>query len=67
MSKSGSSLVRGAREALNYAQGAEDNAIVHVPKRQVLFVEELSDVDLKAIARAEVPPGNDHLDLECDD
>jgi len=64
MSKSGSSLLRGAREALDYARGAEKNATVHVPKRQALLVEELSDVDLKAIARAEIPPGHDHLDPE---
>jgi hypothetical protein len=67
MSKSGASLLRGAREALDYARGAEENAIVHLPKRQALFVEELSDVDLKAIARAEIPPGHDHLDLESKD
>jgi hypothetical protein len=54
-------------EALDYARGAEDNAIVHVPKQQALLEEELNDVELKAIARAEVPPGYVHLDLECED
>jgi hypothetical protein len=50
--KAGKSLVRGAREALAYAR---------------LFVEELTDADLEAIAKAEVPSGYDHLDAECED
>jgi hypothetical protein len=67
MSKSGSSLLRGAHEALDHARGAKKNPTVHIPKRQARFVEELSEADLEAIARAEIPPGHDHLDLECED
>jgi len=66
-SKPGKSLLRGAREALNYARGTRQGYVVHVPKREALFVEELSDADLEAIARAEVPPEYDHLDLELED
>jgi hypothetical protein len=66
-SKRGKSLLRGAREALDYARGTRQGYVVHVPKREALFVEELSDADLEAIARAEVPPEYDHLDLELED
>jgi hypothetical protein len=66
-SKPGKSLLRGAREALDYARGTRQGYVVHVPKREALFVEELSDADLEAIARAEVPPEYDHLDLELED
>ncbi len=66
-SKPGKSLLRGAREALDYARGTRQGYVVHVPKREALFIEELSDADLEAIARAEVPPEYDHLDLELED
>jgi len=66
-SKPGKILLRGAREALDYARGTRQGYVVHVPKREALFVEELSDADLEAIARAEVPPEYDHLDLELED
>ena len=66
-SKPGKSQLRGAREALDYARGTRQGYVVHVPKREALFVEELSDADLEAIARAEVPPEYDHLDLELED
>ncbi len=66
-SKPGKNLLRGAREALDYARGTRQGYVVHVPKREALFVEELSDADLEAIARAEVPPEYDHLDLELED
>ena len=66
-SKPGKSLLRGAREALDYARGTRQGYVVHVPKREALFVEELSDADLEAIARVEVPPEYDHLDLELED
>jgi hypothetical protein len=66
-SKPGKSLLRGAREALDYARGTRQGYVEHVPKREALFVEELSDADLEAIARAEAPPEYDHLDLELED
>ena len=65
--KAGKSLVRGAREALAYTRGARQGFVAHVPKREALFVEELTDADLEAIAKAEVPSGYDHLDAECED
>jgi len=34
--------------------------------RQALFVEELSDAELEAIRRAEVPAEYDHLNIECE-
>jgi len=66
-SKPGQSLLHGARVAVGYARGTRQGYVVHAPKRQALFVEELSDADLKLISRAEVPPGHDHLDQECED
>ncbi|HEX9867746.1 MAG TPA: hypothetical protein VGC99_03975 [Candidatus Tectomicrobia bacterium] len=67
MSKVGKSLLRGAREALDYTRGVRDGFVRHVPHRQALFVEELADDELEAISRAEVPPEHDHLDLESED
>jgi len=66
MSKTGESLLRGAREALAYARRARQGFVAHAPKQEALFVEELSDADLEAISRAEVPAEHDHLDLEYD-
>ncbi|MDX1440632.1 MAG: hypothetical protein R3284_12090 [Rubricoccaceae bacterium] len=66
-SNEGKSLLRGAREALDYARGTRQGYVVHVPQREALFVVELTDEELEAIARAEVPPGYDHLDQECED
>jgi hypothetical protein len=65
--KSGKSLLRGTRQALHFVRGSRQGYVVHPPKRQALLVEELSDAELKAIARAEVPPEHVHLDLECED
>lgn len=67
MPKAGESLLRGACEALAYARGPRQGYVVHAPQRETLFVEELTDGELEAIARAEVPPGHDHLDQECED
>lgn len=39
MSKAGESLLRGAREALDYARGARDGFVTHVPEQ----------IDVKAI------------------
>ena len=39
MSKAGESLLRGAREALNYARGAREGFVAHIPER----------IDVKAI------------------
>lgn len=64
MSKSGKSLLRGARGALNYARRAREGFVTHVSDREVLLVEELSDTELEAISKAEVPPEHDHLGLE---
>ena len=41
MSKAGESILRGARQALEYARGDRDGFVVHVPER----------VDVKAIRR----------------
>jgi hypothetical protein len=35
-----------------------------MPDRRALFVEELSDADLEAISRAEVPVEHNHLNVE---
>ncbi len=64
MSKAGESILRGAREAVDYARGAREGFVTHAPDRKALFVEELSDADLEAISKAEVPAEHDHLDLE---
>ena len=64
MSKVGESILRGAREALDYARLAREGFVTHAPDRKALFVEELSDVELEAISKAEVPAEHDHLDLE---
>jgi putative transcriptional regulator len=41
MSKSGQSILRGARQALEYARGARDGFVAHVPE----------DVDVAAIRK----------------
>ncbi len=41
MSKAGESILRGAREALDYARGEDDGFVAHVPER----------VDVKAVRR----------------
>lgn len=41
MSKAGESILRGAREALDYARGGRDGFVAHVPDR----------IDVKAIRR----------------
>ncbi len=41
MSKAGDSIIRGAREALDYARGADEGFVAHVPDR----------IDVKAIRR----------------
>ena len=64
MSKAGESILRGAREALDYARGARAGFVTYAPDRKALFVEELSDAELEAISKAEVPAEHDHLDLE---
>ncbi len=66
MSKAGESLLRGAREALAYARGARKGHAAYVSDRESLFVEELSDAELEAISRAEVPARYDHLNRECE-
>ena len=35
--------------------------------RKAHFVEELTDADLEAISRAEIPVGHDHLNVEYED
>jgi len=67
MSKAGESLLRGAREALDYRRGARKGFVAHIPDRQALFVEDLTQAELGAISRAEMPAKHDHLDLECED
>jgi hypothetical protein len=67
MTKAGKSLVRAAREALGYARGARKGHVEHVPDRKSLFVEELSEAALEAIARAEVSAQYDHLNREIED
>ena len=67
MSKSGESLLRGAREALAYARRARQGFVANAPKQEALFVEELSDPDLEAIGRVKVPTEYDHLDDEYED
>jgi len=64
MSKSGKSLLRGARGALDFALGKQEGCVAHVSDREVLLVEELSDTELEAISKAEVPPEHENLDLE---
>jgi hypothetical protein len=64
MSKSGESLLRGAREALAYVRRARQGFVANAPKQEALFVEELSDAELEAIGRVKVPPEHDNLDLE---
>ena len=64
MSKSGESLLRGAREALAYARRVRQGFVANAPKQEALFVEELSDAELEAIGRVKVPPEHDNLDLE---
>ena len=64
MSKASESIIRGAREALDYARGARQGFLAHVPVRKALFVEELTDAELEAISKAEVPNEHEHLDLE---
>lgn len=64
--KAGKSLLRGAREALIYARGAREGFVARKPDRQALFLEELSDAELKAISRAEVPAEYGHLNIECE-
>ena len=64
MSNAGESILRGAREVLDYARGAREGFVTHAPDRKALFVEELSDVELEAISKAEFPAEHDHLDLE---
>ena len=64
MSKAGESILRGAREALDYARRARERFVTHAPDRKALFVEELSDAELEAISKVEVPAEHDHLDLE---
>ena len=66
MSKTGESLLRGAREAVAYVRGRRQGLVAHVPKRKALFVEELSDAELEAIRRTEVPVEYDRLNIECE-
>ena len=66
MSKTVQCLLRGAREALAYARRAREGFVAHVPKRKALFVEELSDAELEAIRRTEVPVEYDRLNIECE-
>jgi len=67
MTKAGKSLVRAAREALGYARGVRKGHVEHVSDRKSLFVDELSDAELEAIGRAEVPAQCDHLNHEIED
>jgi hypothetical protein len=67
MSKAAESLLRGAREALDYARGAREGFVTHAPDRKAFFVEELTGADLEGISRAEVPAEHDHLDKEYED
>ncbi len=64
MSKASESILRGAREALDYARHAREGFVTYAPDRKALFVDELSDAELEAISKAEVPDEHDHLDLE---
>ena len=57
-------ILRGSRKALAYARGVRQGFLAHVPVRKALFVEELTDAELEAISKAEVPTEHDHLDIE---
>lgn len=66
-SKASKSLLSGAREALDYARGTWQGYVVHAPKRESLFVEELTDAEVEAIAKAAVSPEYDDLNVEYED
>ncbi len=61
MSKAGESILRGAREALDYAQGEREGFAAHVPE----------EIDVKAIrqrtglSQPGSPPSSDSPSMRC--